>query len=152
MHVDTKAEEKLFPSRGDHPAILGQYDMIMGGKRIRDGDTEMTSQMIVTRARHPQIIVSAPAGLVTRWSIDRDRHEAFEHSPDERRCQAVVRMSALLGEHQKPRIDHLGEMTARRLRRNPGRICKLASGQSATVKQRHQNVGASRVPDQRRHL
>jgi len=61
-------------------------------------------------------------------------------------------MPALLGEHQKPRVDHLGEMAARRLRRNASRICEFAGSQSATVEQSHQNVGASWVPNKRRHL
>jgi hypothetical protein len=115
MHVDAKAEEKLFPRLRDHPAILGQHDMITGRKSIRQGDTETPRQMIVTSACHPQLIMASPAGLITRRSIDRDRHETLKHSPDDRRCKAVIGMSPLFGVNQKPRLDHLGKMAARRL-------------------------------------
>ena len=58
-------------------------------------------------------------------------------------------MPALFGQRQQVRLAQAGEMLAGRLRRHAGDIGELARRQRAAVDQRHQNVGARRIADQR---
>ncbi len=58
-------------------------------------------------------------------------------------------MPPLFLQRQQPRLGQLGEMAARRLRRNPGDIGKLGGGLRPSVLQHAEDVGAGGIAEQR---
>jgi hypothetical protein len=80
-----------------------------------------------------------------------DPHQLLEHMRDILAADPVIAAAPLLLFGQQAARNQLGEMRARRLRRDPGFLGKLGRGESPAVHQRAEHVRAGRNPDQRRH-
>ncbi len=61
-------------------------------------------------------------------------------------------MPALPRGHEQPPLQKLRQMAARRGWGDTGRVGQLGRGQRASVKQRHEHVGAAGIADQRCNL
>jgi len=55
--IDAERGEKALARRRDLAALVGEYDVPLGDKRISDGDSYLTSQMIVATSRKANCIV-----------------------------------------------------------------------------------------------
>ena len=145
-----KSGEMFLAGAGDHAAVVGEHDVLAPGQRIGQRHAETAGDMVVAGARRAQLIVAVPARPITLRSVGRDDHDALDHARDLAASRAgSSNAGPCLVSESKVRLPQLGEMLARRLRRHAGDVSKLARRQRASVDQRHQNVGARRIADQR---
>jgi hypothetical protein len=90
---------------------------------------------------------------VARGGFDRRPGvDPLEHARHERRGDAEITVPALLGHREQLAVHELGEMAARGLRRHMGEKGEFGRGQGAPVHERPQDIGARRIPHQRRHF
>src|SRR4051794_1391113 len=119
---------------------------------LGQSNADLSGQMVIAGAGAPQLLLKGRSRPIARRARDRHVHDAFQHPPDMRTGQPVVVVAALLHEPEQLAVGQLGEVAAGGLRRDTGRIGKLARGQCPAVKQRAQDVGARGVAHQRSHF
>ena len=103
--------------------------------------------MVVTGPRSPKrSVFGSDRKFSAGWlKLGRHLHDAFKHMRDRWRRQAVVAVTALFFDAQQAGRGHAVEVAARSLRRDSGNFRQFGCSQSATVHQRLQHGGASRI-------
>lgn len=90
--------------------------------------------------------------MTERGLNGRERHDALEHGRDKRRGNSIVTMTALFLESEKFCPGEFGQVSACRLRRNPGDIGQFGRGERAAIHERGQDVCTSRFANKGSHF
>ena len=130
--VEQRQSESPKASTRPHSAYLArfvaEYDEIMGDHRVGKVDAEHAGDVIVAGAGAAHLIIGFRARLVTRWPLNCDMHDAFQHMGNVWTSQAVITVAALLHEDDKPRGGQLAKVAAGSWWRYAGGISKLCCG------------------------
>ncbi len=109
---------------------------------------EIAGEVVVADAGAAQRRILRPGAHAHVAGAGGDALQAFQHIGDIGVAEAIVAVAALLLGFDQPAGLELGEMRARRLRRDAGLLRQLARGQRAAGHQRGQHVAAGGIADQ----
>jgi hypothetical protein len=143
--VDAGVIEERSASVRQLPAVLVEHYQRLRNQSIGNGDGDATGHMVVARPRVSQRLPAAPQTARRSEAILGQDHETFQHASDERRGQPEVSSAAVFFKGEESRLVELCKVSARRLRRHPGYISELGSGEGSPIYQRSKHIGTRRI-------
>ena len=117
-------------------------------QRVVDADAELAGEVVVAGAGEAQFRADPRRQAAPAAFHIRQHHQPFKGLCDLRPGETIIAMAPLHGDRQQATLHQLGEMAARRLRRDARDPGELLRRQRAPVHQRVQHVGAGRIAHQ----